>query len=317
MENSPVSRACGVAVENSTGAVYVSEPGQKISRYLPTSAPGPGLSNANFSVTSIKVEGLAASWRRTTQGMCTPRTSTGHQAVSDASEFDASRPARKASKSRRHEPPIPTPIRRPTSCTSTPEAKSLIFDLGRRKCKEFGEGSFSSCGGIAVNGGEGPGQAALAHHAYAVNGAKSSSSASSRIPTNRSKSRRSSMRWRITTPTTGRLPDLAERPLRPLHDQADDAQPELRQRRVPDDLPLRLETEGIDCVTCIPTEARPSADAALPSRGLGIANDGTRLLQLDRPARPARHQPEARRVRVGSRRDPASAAVTSMPAARR
>ena len=49
---------CGVAVENSTGAVYISEASaQRISRYLPTSAPSPGVSNANYSVTAIKVEG--------------------------------------------------------------------------------------------------------------------------------------------------------------------------------------------------------------------------------------------------------------------
>jgi hypothetical protein len=30
----------------------------------------------------------------------------------------------------------------------------------------------------------------------------------------------------------------------------------------------------ISCVSCIPTEARPSADAALPSRGSGITNGG-------------------------------------------
>ena len=154
-------------------------------------------------------------------------------------------------------------------------SKVLLFDSTGAKVKEYGEGSVSSYGGIAVNGGEGPGQAARAHHAYAVNGGN--------------------------IVEFGLAPDTYEPVEEPsvVHAVEDhdthhwtDFQTSknsryalflTRQQSLEPDydngafrMVYRYDssTGETACVSCIPTEARPGADAALPSRGSGITDGG-------------------------------------------
>jgi len=269
---------CGVAVENSTGAVYVAEGGaQQITRYMPTSAPSPGLSSANFSVTQIKIEALACQLSVDNEGRVYasgPFNGTTRRYL--ASEFEATPQTREG---------VAVQTASSTHMTSVDPSngelhvdtgsKVMLFDSAGSKFKEYGEGSVGGYGGIAVNGGEGPGQTARAHHAYAVNGGN--------------------------IVEFGLEPDTYEPVEEPTvvhavkdHDNhywsdfqtsANSRYALFLSRQVSltpgyDNGGFRMihrfdsETGETACVSCIPTEARPSADAALPSRGSGIANGG-------------------------------------------
>ena len=293
---------CGVAVDNSTGALYIAEAAnQQISRYLPTSAPSPGLSNANFSVTSIKYEALACQLSADNSGrVYATGPFNGKTTRYLASEFEASAPTREGVEVKTDSSSHMTYVDPSTDELHVDTgSKVLLFDSSGARVKEYGEGSVGSYGGIAVNGGEGAGQAARAHHAYAVNGASivefglvpdTYEPVEEPVVVHAVEDHDTHSWTDFQTSANGRYALFAtkQESLNPSY--ASGASRMLYR--------YDASTGGVDCVSCIATEARPSADAALPSRGSGIANDGARLLQLVRPTRPARHQREARRLRV-------------------
>ena len=269
---------CGVAVENSTGAVYVSEAGaQKISRYLPTSAPSPGLSNANYSVTSIKVEGLACQLSADNAGrVYSSGPYNGKTKLYLASEFEAAAPTREGVEVKTNNTTHMTYVDPSTNELHVDTGgKVLIFDSSGAKIKEYGEGSVSSYGGIAVNGGEGPGQSSRAHHAYAVNGANvvefglapdTYEPVEEPAVVHAVKNHDTHFWSDFQTSANGRYALFATRQetLNPSYDSG-------RYRMI---YRYDSSTGEVDCASCIPTEARPGFDAALPGRGSGITNGG-------------------------------------------
>ena len=271
---------CGAAVENSTGALYVTEVfAGRISRYLPTSAPSPGLSNANYSVTSIQVEGsfncqLAAD---NAGRVYATGAFNGQTTRYLASEFEASSPTRAGvalktenSSHMTYADPSNSELHIHTG------SKVLLFDSAGTRVKEYGEGNVSGYGGIAVNGGEGPGQAVRAHHSYAVNGDKivefgvapDTFEPVEEPAVVHAVNDHDTHYWTdFQTSENGRYALFATKQMtvKPGYDSG-------AFRMI---YRYDSSTGEIDCVTCIPTEARPNADAALPSHGSGITNGGS------------------------------------------
>jgi hypothetical protein len=274
---------CGVAVENSTGAVYVSEGGaSRISRFLPTSAPSPGVSNASYSQTKIKVEGGFACQLAADNGGRVYSNLLGNGKVKRylASEFEASEPLSAGVEVKA--PGSVPPAHMISTDPSTNElyadtgSKIVIFDSSGAKVKEFGEGSIGGYGAVAVNGGEGAGQSARAHHAYALNGtnvvefgvAPDTYEPVQEPAVVHAVKDHDTHYWSdFQTSANGRFGLLATRQtsLNPGYDSG-----EFRML-------YRYDSSNgeLNCVSCIPTEARPSADAALPSGGSGITNVGS------------------------------------------
>jgi hypothetical protein len=271
--------ACGVAVENSTGAVYVSEPfGPRIKRFMPTSAPGPGVSNANYSLTSIKTEGpFDCQLSADDEGRV--YASGAFNGVTKrylASEFDATDSLRSGvtlqtqnSSQRTYADPANGELHINNG------SKVLLFDSAGTKVKEYGQGNVSGHGGVAVNGGEGPGQAVRAHHSYAVNGDKvvefgvepDTFEPVEEPAVVNAVNDHDTHRWTdFQTSTNGRYALFATKQMT-INPEYDSGEFRMIYR-------YDSETGAVDCVTCIPTEARPSANAALPSRGSGITNGG-------------------------------------------
>lgn len=278
-----VALPCGVAVEPSTGALYVSEAGaQRISRFVPTSAPSPGVSNANYSKTSIKVEGgLACQMAVDDEGrVYSNLLGNGKVKRYQASEFEASEPlsAGVEVKSPGSVPPSHMIYMDPSTneLYADTGSKNVIFDSSGAKVKEFGQGEISGYGGIAVNGGEGAGQSGRAHHAYALDGENvvefgltpdTYEPVEEPAVVNAVKDH-DTHRWSdFQTSSNGRYALLATRQtsLNPSYDSG-----EFR-------MVYRYDSSNgeLTCVSCIPTEARPSADAALPSHGSGITEEGS------------------------------------------
>lgn len=273
---------CGVAVENSTGAVYVAEAtAQRISRYLPTSAPSPSVSNANYSVTAIKVEGgLACQLAADNAGhVYSTGFETGKVKRYEASEFEASPQLREGVevKSLGSVPPAHAVYADPSSNELYVDtgSKVVIFDAAGNKLKEFGSGSVGGYGGVAVNGGEGAGQSSRAHHAYAVNGSsivEFGTEPDTYEPIDdpavvHAVDDNEVHRWSdFQTTPSGRYALLSSNQpsLNPGYDNAG-------FRMV-----YRYDAQqgALACVSCVPTEAPPIGDAGLPRYGLGLTDDG-------------------------------------------
>ncbi len=269
---------CGVAVEDSTGAVYVSQAGaQKITRFLPTSAPSPTVSNGNYSATSIKVEGLACQLSVDNAGRVYssgPYNGTTRRYL--ASEFEVSPPTREGVLVKTNNTTKLTYVDPATAELYVDTgSKVMIFDSSGEKVKEFGEGNVSDYGGIAVNGGEGAGQSSRAHHAYAVNGTKivefglepdTYEPVEEPAVIHAVKDHDTHYWTDFQTSANSRYALFATRQLtiNPSYDSG-----EFRMIYRYD-----KSTDQIICASCLPTEARPSADAALPSHGSGITKGG-------------------------------------------
>jgi hypothetical protein len=153
--------------------------------------------------------------------------------------------------------------------------KIVIFDSSGAKVKEFAEGSIGGYGGIAVNGGEGAGQSARAHHAYALNGTKvvefgiapdTYEPVDEEAVVHAVKDHDTHYWSDFQTSSNGTYALLAssQTSLNPSYDSAG-------YRML-----YRYDSGHgeLTCVSCIPTEARPSSDAALPSHGSGITDSG-------------------------------------------
>jgi hypothetical protein len=285
---------CGVAVESSTGAVYVAEAGaSRISRFLPTSAPSPGVSNANYSQTKIKVEGGLACQLAADDGGRVYSNLLGNGKVKRylASEFEASEPlsAGVEVKSPGSVPPSHMVYADPSTneLYADTGGKIVIFDSSGAKVKEFGEGSISGYGGIAVNGGEGAGQSSRAHHAYALNGTTvvefglapdTYEPVEEQAVVHAVKDHDTHYWSDFQTSANGRYALLATRQtsLNPSYDGAGFR------------MLYRYDSSNgeLTCVSCIPTEARPSADAALPSYGSGITDNGSAFFNSKDPLVP-------------------------------
>jgi hypothetical protein len=273
---------CGVAVDQSTGALYVAEAfAERISRFMPTSAPGPGVSNANYSVTSIKIEGgficqLAADDAGRLYGTF---LGTGKLRMYEGAEFEAGTPLREGVevKSVGDVPPSQAAYVDPSNdeIYVNTGGKVVIFDSAGNKLKVFGAGSVSSPAGIAVNGGEGAGQEAKAHHAYAVNGSsivEFGVEPDTYTPIDdpavvNAVNDNEVHRWSdFQTTTDGRYALLSsiQKSLVPSYDNAG-----FRMVHRYDS-----EQAELTCASCLPTEAPPNGHAGLPRHGLGITEDG-------------------------------------------
>ncbi|HEX3242834.1 MAG TPA: hypothetical protein VHQ97_07115 [Solirubrobacterales bacterium] len=277
-----LSAPCGIAVENSTGALYVSEASaQRISRYLPTSAPSPTVSNANYSAKAIKVEGgVACQLAADNAGhVYSTGFETGRVKKYEASEFEATAQLREGVefKSQGSVPPAHAVYADPASNELYVDtgSKVVIFDPAGNKLKEFGAGSISGYGGVAVNGGAGAGQGPRAHHAYVVNGtsiAEFGIEPDTYEPIDdpavvHAVDDNEVHRWSdFQTTPDGRYALLSsiQPSLNPAYDNAG-------FRMV-----YRYDAQNgaLDCVSCVPTEGPPIGDAGLPRYGLGITNDG-------------------------------------------
>ena len=161
--------ACGVAVNQATGDVYVGDYGAaKIWRFAPTSG-GPAVTNANYTITSIQTEPgfnpcqVAAD---TAGNVYASRYSSGPLRVYEAADFAPGSPIKEGT-----EVSVAGSIPPSTALYTDPVSNELFVDTGSRivvldsnqkLLKEFGSGDVSSFGGVAVNG--------TSKHAYAVNG---------------------------------------------------------------------------------------------------------------------------------------------------
>jgi hypothetical protein len=275
------SLACGVAVDQSTGAVYVADPFTgtgRIWRFMPTSAPSPGVTNANYSVTSIEIEaGFVCQLAAGGGQVYASGLPNGPMQVFQASEFSALAPLREG-------PEVSAPGSVPPSQEmyvdpSTNELhvdtgnKVVIFDSAHNVVKEFGSGSVSELGGIAVNGGEGPGQSGRAHHTYAVNGSnivEFGTDPDTYEPIDdpaigHALTENEVHRWSDfqTTPNGDYALFTSDRSLTGYENRG------LRMVYRYDALDPQL-----DCVSCLPTEESPKASSSLPTHGLGITEDG-------------------------------------------
>lgn len=272
---------CGVAVDDSTGTVYVADAvANKIWRFEPTSAPGPGVSNANYSVTSLATEGgFACQLAADTQGNVYG-TMFGSSQVRqfDVSEFEPVASPREGVeiKDLGSVPPGHMVYVDPASDELYVDtgSKVVIFDSDGNKVKEFGAGR-SGYGGIAVNGGEGAGQDARAHHAYAVDGSKVieyGTEPDVYTPIDdpavlHAVNDNEEHHWSdFQTTPDGRYALLSsiQGSLNPVYDNRN-----FRMVHRYD-----ADEDELSCASCISTEGPPLGDASLPTRGLGLTNDG-------------------------------------------
>jgi hypothetical protein len=286
---------CGVAVEQSTGVVYAAAWGEegapdRIWRFAPTSPPGPGVSSANYSVTSLLTESPSQSGH-----FCQLAAGDGQVYASaffsgpirafEASEFAASPALREGVdvSAPGSVPPVSTMYVDPSTNELYVDTGSqiVIFDDEHDKVTSFGSGNVSPFGGVAVNGGEGAGQSSRAHHAYAVNGENivefglepdvyqpiDDPAILHAVDDNEVH------RWSdFQTSATGRFALLSsEQPLAPGYDNGG-----LRMVHRYD------AGEGeLSCVSCLSSEAVPNADSDLPTHGLGITEDGRAFFNSD------------------------------------
>jgi hypothetical protein len=274
------NESCGVTVENSTGAVYVADPkNSTLWRFAPTSAPSPGVSNSNYSVSKLTIVGQLCHLSADNDGhVYASGYPNGPPRRFNASEFSPSGPLREGST-------VTTAGIPPSHLTyvdpSTNElyvdtgTKIVIFDAEGNKLKEFGAGSISGYGGVAVNGGEGSGQSSRAHHVYAVNGTaviEFGIEADTYEPVDdpaviHAVNDNEIHDWSdFQTSANGRyaLLSTTERSPNPGYDNG-------RFRMV---YRYDAANQELSCASCISTEGLPSDDAALPSHGLGITDTG-------------------------------------------
>ena len=272
------NETCGVAVDNSTGTVFVADPkASTLWRFVPTSAPGGSVSNGKFSVTKLTMVGQLCNLAADNAGhVYASNYPNGPPHRFNASEFTAEGPLREGTLLT-----VGGASHLTYADPSTDElyvdtgTKIIIFDSSGNRVKEFGEGAISGYGGIAVNGGEGAGQIGRADHVYAVNGGKIVEfgiEPDTYEPVNdpavlHAVRDHDTHRWSdFQTSSSGRYALLATR-----EESANPGYDSGRFRML-----FRYDASNgeLNCVSCIPTEGRPSADAAIPSHGLGVTEDG-------------------------------------------
>jgi hypothetical protein len=263
------SGACGLAVDQSTGDVYVGDYGTgEVRRFTPVSNSTP-VSKANYTETAIIPSGVAEPCQ-------VAADTSGHVYVSawpsgplyrfEASAFAAAPPTLGGVQ-------ITSPA---LSAYVDPETDELYVNQGSKieifapgggeEIMSFGEGQIFGSSAIAVN--------STSHHSYANSGGSVVDFARVQPPFvaidnpavvhgTREAETRHYADFQVSP--NGRYALFATR--RPL-DETYENQNHVEVYR------FDAETGALACLSCIQTEAAPSSDSSLPAHGLGLLDDG-------------------------------------------
>ena len=258
--------ACGVAVDQSTGDVYVGDYGNAIWRFEPISNTTP-VTNTNYVKTGVQPQGLSACQVGTdTSGHAYGMNwSSGPLQVFNASDFSASPPS-----------VLGTEINGVPSNTvyTDPQTDELYVDEGNKiglfdstgtRIQTFGSGSIAESRGVAVNG--------TTKHVYASTGSKIVEFGAEQAPylpidnpavLHAVVTADTHTYGDFQTTADGRFAAFGS--LQPLTGYDNDGHYEVFR--------YAADVGTLTCASCNPTNARAQGSSTLPRSGLGLAKDG-------------------------------------------
>lgn len=261
--------ACGVAVEQSTGAVYASAAFEEtVWRFEPVSGTAPVSAEANYVKTGIHTTGMSSPCNLAVGNdghVYVSAATEGPLLAYEASDFTASVPATEGT--------LVTPLSRAVSVDPSSNDvyvdegdQIAVFDSSGNLIQRFGAGAMGSTSrGVAID--------ASTKHVYATTGSTIVDFGYEVLPFTPVDN--PAIRHAALSAEAHRYGDFQVTPdghyaafasLLPLTGYDSDDNYEV----------FRYDAESgqLDCASCNPTNSRPEGGSMLPSAGLGLAEDG-------------------------------------------